>query len=294
MTLAALCIGAAHWDVIARAASRLRPGDDVPGVVVRRPGGVALNVALALAALGSRPMLIAVIGNDEAGDALLAEAGARGVDCAHALRHDGPSDAYVAIEDDAGEVFAAVADCAALERAGSAVLDPLRDGRLGRPEAPWSGTAVVDGNLPAATLAEIASGLALAAARLAFVPASPGKADRLAPVLAAARGALYLNRIEAEGLLGRAFADSVAAALALRAHGLAEAVVTDGPGAASHAGPHGVVTRAPRRVATRSLTGAGDAFLAAHLAAAAAGLDPEAALAAALDASARHIAREAP
>jgi sugar/nucleoside kinase (ribokinase family) len=291
---AVLCVGAALWDVVARAGRPLGPGSDVPGRIARQPGGVALNVALALAARGARPVLLAAVGRDTAGEALIAAASARGVDCAHALRHEGPSDAYVAIEDAAGEVFAAVADCAALERAGPAVLDPLRDGRLAAPGAPWTGAAVIDGNLPAATLAEVAALPALAPARLAFVPASPGKADRLAPVLAARRGAIYLNRTEAEGALGRGFPDSAAAALALRGLGLAEAVVTDGPAPASHAGPHGLVTRAPRPVATRSLTGAGDAFLAAHLAAVAAGRDPEAALAEALDASARHISREDP
>ena len=43
-------------------------------------------------------------------------------------------------------------------------------------------------------------------------------------------------------------------------------------------------------MAARGATGAGDAFVAAHLAARADGLDPEAALAAALAAAARHVA----
>jgi len=48
----------------------------------------------------------------------------------------------------------------------------------------------------------------------------------------------------------------------------------------------------PPAIATGSLTGAGDAFVAAHLAARADRLAPEAALHAALAASARHIAAE--
>ena len=50
-----LCVGAAHWDIIGRTAVPLPPGADVPGRVTRQPGGVAQNVARALAALG-RPV----------------------------------------------------------------------------------------------------------------------------------------------------------------------------------------------------------------------------------------------
>ena len=44
-----LCIGAMLWDVIGRAPRRMAPGADVPGRIRHIPGGVALNVALALA-----------------------------------------------------------------------------------------------------------------------------------------------------------------------------------------------------------------------------------------------------
>jgi sugar/nucleoside kinase (ribokinase family) len=56
------------------------------------------------------------------------------------------------------------------------------------------------------------------------------------------------------------------------------------------AGPEGAVRLTPPPVAG-GVTGAGDAFLAAHLAAEARGLAPGAALEAAVGAAARHIAR---
>jgi sugar/nucleoside kinase (ribokinase family) len=115
------------------------------GRIGRQPGGVALNVALALAASGVPAALLAAVGRDAEGDALLAETEARGVDCGAVLRHDGPTDSYLALEDGAGEVFAAVADCAGLERAGLDVLRPLAEGGL---ERPWTGWIVADGNLP--------------------------------------------------------------------------------------------------------------------------------------------------
>ena len=44
-----LRVGAAHWDSVGRTDRQLTVGDDVAGRVERRPGGVALNVALGLA-----------------------------------------------------------------------------------------------------------------------------------------------------------------------------------------------------------------------------------------------------
>jgi sugar/nucleoside kinase (ribokinase family) len=285
-----LCAGAALWDIIARAGAPLHSGADVPGRIERRMGGVALNVALALAGHGARPALLTALGRDSQGDRLVAALEARGVDCAHVTRTGDPTDTYLAVEDAEGELFAAVADCAGLERAGEAVLAPLRDGRLGDAARPWPGTLVIDGNLPEAVLAGLAGDPAFAAARLAFVPASPGKAARLGCALGLGRAVLYVNRREAEVITGEEFPDAAAAAEALVARGAARAVVTDGGRMACAAGPEGAVRLTPPPVAG-GVTGAGDAFLAAHLAAEARGLGPGAALEAAVGAAAQHISR---
>lgn len=286
-----LCVGAAHWDLIARAAAPLEPGADVPGRIARQPGGVALNVALALSALGRSVALLAAVGRDAAGADLLTEAEGRGVVTTHVTRIAGPSDLYVAIEDAAGEIFAAVADCRRLEAAGTEISRPLRDGTLAGPGTPWTGDVVVDGNLSEAALIEIAGAVA---GRLAIVPASPAKAARLAPLLGRVRATLYVNRREAEAILGTALPDSAAAAVALRDRGAHEVVVTDGAAPAAEASAAGLVSIAPPRVVTRGLTGAGDRFLAAHLAAREDGLPPDAALRAAVDASVAHISAEVP
>ena len=213
-----LCVGAALWDIIGRAGAPLAAGGDVPGRVERRPGGVALNVALALAARGRAVALLAAVGRDPAGEALVAALAAGGVDCAHLVRHAGPTDRYLALEAPDGELFAAVADCAGLEAVGAGILRPLRGGALAGPGRPWRGRAVVDGNLPAPVLAALPRALAAAAA-VALVPASPAKAARLGPLARAANVTLYCNRREAEALCGRGFADSRAAAAGLRARG---------------------------------------------------------------------------
>jgi pseudouridine kinase len=278
MTQSFLVVGAAHWDIVGRTPLPLPPGGDVPGRVTRQPGGVAQNVARALAARRRPVRLVAAVGRDAPGDALAADLAAAGVDCAWLHRHPGPTDAYLAIEGANGALHAAVADCTGLERAGTALLGPLL-------ASPPPGPIVADGNLPAATLAAL-----LALGRpLAFVPASPQKLAAVAPLLLAAAPTLYLNRAEAEALCARRFPDTAAAAAAVLARGAAAAIVTDGarPATAAEAGT--TVTLAPPPVTPRSVTGAGDAFVAAHLAARADGLAPEAALASALDAAARHI-----
>ncbi|HVH02414.1 MAG TPA: PfkB family carbohydrate kinase, partial [Amaricoccus sp.] len=109
-----LCIGAAHWDVVGRTAAALPAGADVPGRVTGQPGGVAQNIARALAALGRPVRLIAALGRDPIGDALASDLAAAGVDCRWLHRHPGATDGYVAIEGADGALHAAVADCAGL------------------------------------------------------------------------------------------------------------------------------------------------------------------------------------
>jgi sugar/nucleoside kinase (ribokinase family) len=279
-----LCAGAAHWDVIGRTDLPLPPGADVPGRVRRQPGGVAQNIARALAALGRPVLLVSAVGRDPAGDELAADLAAAGIDIGALHRHDGPTDTYLALEGPGGALHAGIADCAGLDRVGAALLAPLPHGHL-----------VLDGNLPAPALAAF---LRRPAASLALVPASPEKAARIAALVArslAARPAtLYLNRAEAEAIAGRPFPDTRAAATALVALGATEALVTDGPRPATAAGPTDSVTLPPPPVAAASVTGAGDALVATHLAARTGGLDPESALRAALAAAARHVTAEIP
>jgi pseudouridine kinase len=272
-------LGAAHWDVIACAGAELGPGDDVPGTIRRRIGGVAANVAVALAGLGRRPRLIAAMGRDAEGEALAAALAARGIETEHLVLGE-RTDGYVLVEDAGGELFAAVADCRALEAAGPALLAPLSGTT---PEA-----VVADGNLAAATIERLVALPLPAATPLALVPASPAKADRLAPALAAGRGRLYVNRREAERLAGRGFDDSGTAALALVALGAEAAVVTDGPRPATAADRSGAVSRAPA-AASGSVSGAGDVFVAAHLDAMLRGVAPGDALGAALAAATAHL-----
>ena len=285
-----LCIGAVLWDVIGRSSAPMTHGDDVPGRIRHLPGGVALNVALALARRGWRAAVLGAIGHDAEGEALAAAIAAQGVDTHWLTQGAGPTDVYMAIEDSRGLV-AAIADAHSLERAGAAVWSALADGRLGALDRPWTGPVVLDGNLTAGQLAAAAADPALAAADLRVVPASPGKADRLAPLLNRPRVTLYLNRAEAETLAGHPCADAASAAAAVAARGAGRVLVTDGarPAACAVAG-RPVLTAAPPAVTLARVTGAGDCFMAAHLVAEHGGADRQAALDAAVAAAAAHVA----
>jgi sugar/nucleoside kinase (ribokinase family) len=272
-----ICIGALHWDLIGRTEGAVPQGADLPGRVIRRPGGVAGNLALALARAGLAPGLLAAVGADEDGAALLARCAAAGVAVEHVQRVPAATGRYLAIEGADG-LIAAVADTAAQDAAGPMILQPLPQD--------WSGMAVIDGNLSASTLAAAAQ--RLAAAQRIFVPASPAKAARLRPVLAGAT--LYANRAEAEGLTGCAQPDAKAAATALIDAGARRAIVTDGAAPACDAGrDRPALTLRPGAAERPRVTGAGDAFTAAHIAATSRGAAPEVALRAALDAALSHI-----
>lgn len=289
MTPSVICIGSALWDVIGTTDRPMKPGHDVPGQIERRTGGVALNVALAISERGLRPSLLSAIGWDPAGKELIDAIEDRDVDCSHVTRTCRPTDIYMAIESK-GEVFAAIADCASLEATGSDVLAALRDGRLGRPKQPFRGIAVVDGNLPVEVIEDMVTKGDLSAARTYFVPASPGKAARLASALNAASATLVVNRIEAEILCETRFATSAEAARALAGMG-ADAIVTDSAAPAALI-RNGTLTQAqPPVVAARNLTGAGDAFLAGFIAAECRGKTAEACLDAAVQAATAHVTR---
>ena len=147
---------------------------------------------------------------DAEGDELLIACGHLGLETDFVYRSDDlPTDRYMAIEG-ANGLIAAIADAQSLEAAGDKILRPLADGRLGSATAPWAGPIALDGNLTEALLAEIAVSPLFSVADLRVAPASPGKAERLRPLLAHPRATLYVN-LEEANLLTKAPAPSAPA-----------------------------------------------------------------------------------
>jgi sugar/nucleoside kinase (ribokinase family) len=280
-----LCIGSVLWDVIGRADVHMDRGSDVGGRITRVPGGVALNVAMAARAYGMRPALLSCVGRDPAGEELVAALDRLGLITATLYRSDDlATDVYMAVEG-ANGLIAAVADAHSLERAGTKILDPLD-------ALAFDGPVALDGNLTLDLLSRIAADPAHRTTDLRLAPASPGKAERLRPFLDHPAATLYANLEEASVLLHRSLADAAEAAEALCARGLRRALVTDGPRTAACAGPDGTIRRLPPTVLVTRVTGAGDTFLAAHIAAEASGAGPEAALERALQAAATYISSD--
>ncbi|EDQ04553.1 Pseudouridine kinase [Sulfitobacter indolifex] len=284
-----LCIGSVLWDVIGRSENAMRQGSDMPGRITRLPGGVALNIGMALARFGLTPALLSAVGRDAEGDELIAACTLRGLITDYVYRSDDlPTDRYMAVEGSNG-LIAAIADAHSLEAAGDKILRPLEDGSL---PAPYKGAVALDGNLTVELLARMAQSPLLAEADLRVAPASPGKALRLTPFLKAGRGTLYVNLEEAGLLCQASFDDSPAAARALLARGARRAVVTDGGNPATVGEGDEIITLTPPSVHVARVTGAGDTFMAAHVAAELGGAVAQSALKAALDAAALYVSGE--
>lgn len=283
-----LCIGSVLWDIIGRSTSHMRAGSDVPGRITRLPGGVAMNIAMALKAYGMQPAVLSAVGQDAEGAELVAACARMGVATEHLYRSvDLPTDRYMAVEGGNG-LIAAIADAHSLEAAGAKILQPLVTGAL----QGWDKIVALDGNLTQSLLQDIAEGEAFRAADLRIAPASPGKAERLTPFLTHPRATLYVNLEEAGLLLRSVPASTEIAARALTAKGLYRALVTDGPRPAACATADQVYVAAPREVMVTRVTGAGDTFMAAHIAAEAKGIAADAALDQALEAAAIYVSGE--
>lgn len=289
-----LCIGSVLWDIIGRCTAEMRRGSDMPGRISRLPGGVAMNIAMTLARFGMSPVLLSAIGRDAEGEELIAACGHLGLDVSHMYRsEDLPTDRYMAVEG-ANGLIAAIADAHSLEAAGAKIIRPLLDGSLGSDAKPYSGPIALDGNLTLSLLDEIAASPAFASADLRVAPASPGKAERLRPFLLRGRGTLYVNLEEAGLLCQDRFTDSEVAARALLARGAARVLVTDGSRSATKADGQDIHTQEPPQVSVARITGAGDTFMAAHIAAESRGEPADQALSSALAAAASYVSGEPP
>ncbi|GGR54022.1 carbohydrate kinase [Deinococcus seoulensis] len=268
-------VGGANVDVKARTIQAAVPGTSNPGVSAQAPGGVARNVAENLARLGVPASLVSVVGRDALGDWLLRETEAAGVDVRAVLRApDVTTGTYTAVLDASGELLVAVAAMAAVEALTPAALQERRGVLRG---AAW---VVADGNLPEGSLSHLLSLAAEAGVPVVFEPVSVPKAARLRAALAAGLVPQVVtpNVPELGALLGRDVPDEPealrGAAAELHAQGVRLVWVRRGAAGSLLSTPEGVTELAALPADVRDVTGAGDAMLAAFLAALASGLPP--------------------
>ncbi|THF69104.1 carbohydrate kinase [Deinococcus sp. Arct2-2] len=268
-------VGGANVDLKAHTLAPVILGTSNPGLTTQTAGGVGRNIAENLARLGINVSLVSAVGRDYLGDALLADSKAAGVDMRFVMRvNDQLTGTYMATLNHEGELLVAVSDMTVLN-----VLTPttLHDRRAVLRGATW---VVADGNLSEATLNHLMTLAAEAGVPVAFEPVSVPKALQIRSSVAAGLPphTITPNLLELGALVGRTvpdvLADIRAAAEELHAQGIHTVWVRRGQlgSLLSVQGSHTELPTIPAKVA--DVTGAGDAMLAAYLAALLAGAAP--------------------
>jgi len=257
-----VCMGGANVDRKLRAIAPLHMGSSNPARQHESAGGVARNIAENLARLGLPVHLLTAVGRDAAGQSLLDQLQALGVDSAGSLQApDEATGSYTAVLDPQGDLVLALAHMALTERLDAAFL------RQTAPRRAAASLVVADLNLPRDTLDGLRAEARLRDQRLLLVAVSEPKMSRLGTDL---RGVslLVLNRGELQALVGRDLPDEDALAQAwreLRDAGLQQLVISDGArGVWFSDGDALAVLPAPALdpAAIREVTGAGDAMTA--------------------------------
>lgn len=286
-----VCIGSVLWDIIGTADITLLRASDVAGNIKSHPGGVAFNIARQLSSLGFNSIILTALGQDKEGEVLEKACQEIGLDTQYIYwLKDRSTDRYMAIEDAEG-VVAAIADAFTLEAAGDRILRALKDGSLGSENIPFEDIVILDGNLSTPVLMEISESAALSACDLRLCPASPSKVKRLTPFLDHKNATFYCNFQEAEVLCNSNFIDTEAAVTGLLNLGVKRAIVTNGNGSVCDGwGTRKTVSCKPPKIAAKKVTGAGDTFMATHLAAELKEYSQKKALAIAVDAAASYVA----
>ncbi len=272
--------GGQNLDLIATARQPFHLRDSTPGNVVERAGGVALNIARNLALLTRPIYFLSVRGEDSVGLALDAVGRASNLELDHVIvRADIPSSRYIAINDETGDMIAAINEMTAIESLTPDDVESWRSLGSGvslnaASQATLPCAAVIDANLPERVIVCLASewNIPIFADAVSLV-----KIDRLKPIFHRLAG-LKLNRMEAGHLTGHAITsleDAVKSAQQLLATGIGSICLSLGADGALFADRRQIVATRYNYVTDRqsdgrmdkitgivNTTGAGDAMAA--------------------------------
>ena len=249
-------VGGTNMDVVARTSAPLVSGTSNPGHTRISPGGVGCNIAACLGLLGAPVRLVSAVGDDAFGDEVLRVTAECGADVGAVRRVPGATGTYTAVLDDRGELVAAVSDMA--------VVDALELETVHLVDA---GLVVLDGNLVPAQVGKVVSAASTAGVPVAFEPVSVAKAGRLADLV----HDLFLvtpNTNELAALTGRPLADWRSSVADLHDRGVEHVWLRQGAeGSWICSRGQGPVHLPAVRATVVDVTGAGDAMLAAWIAA---------------------------
>jgi pseudouridine kinase len=249
-------VGGTNMDVVARTSAPLVPETSNPGHTRISPGGVGRNIAACLGLLGAPVRLVSAVGDDAFGAEALRVTAECGADVGSVRRVPGATGTYTAVLDDRGELVAAVSDMA--------TVDALELETLHLTDA---GLVVLDGNLALPQAARVVEAAAAAGVPLAFEPVSVAKAARLAALV---RDLLLVtpNTDELAALTGRPLGDWRSSVAELHDRGVEHVWLRTGAeGSWMCTRGQEPVHLAAEPATVVDVTGAGDAMLAAWIAA---------------------------
>jgi len=258
-----LVIGGTNMDIGARPFGALQPHDSLPGAVTKTPGGVGRNIAVSLAQLGHRVIMLTAVGNDADGRELLSLGEAAGIDLSHArILDDAPTSLYIYVSDGKGEIQWAVCDASASDRIDRQYLaenaDLIRN----------ASAVLLDTNPPESAIVYAAETAAEAGVPLFVDPISAAKATKVRSILPYVT-VLKPNKQEAQVLYGRPLItlnSAEEAALYLVEEGVGEVYLTLGKNGVISAAKGQTLLHMPgyaRHLVNTS--GCGDAFISAVL-----------------------------
>ncbi len=168
-------IGAVNMDLAGTPAAPLRTGDSNPGRITMTPGGVGRNIAENLCLLGRRVSLVTIMGNDPYASVIREQCLSAGIGMQYSITDLlGRTSAYLSVNEQDGDLHAAVSDMAICDQLTPAKLEPLL------PVLNHGSMVIADANLPEETLAWIGRKITVP---LGADPVSTAKAPRLKPLL---------------------------------------------------------------------------------------------------------------
>ena len=193
-------IGAVNMDLSGTPAGVLRAGDSNPGRITLSPGGVGRNIAENLRLLGRKVSLVTIMGEDTYASIIREHCLNAGIDLQYSFTDPlGRTSAYLCVNEQNGDLHAAVADMSICDELTPEKLEPLL------PVLNHGSMVIADANLPEETIAWIAKNVTVP---IAADPVSVSKAGRLKPLLS--RLTLIKPNIpEAELLTGMAIREDM-------------------------------------------------------------------------------------
>ena len=263
------CAGLIGWDTIGHTRYSLKPGADLPGMIITKLGGVIANIAVAITDMTGNAAELEIImlsctGNDEKSNSLISFLSERDqINCDLIIRSQGSPDSYIAIESKKG-LFGAIASTAKLEKACIKIFKPLIENATFGNKNSFEHHMIIDSNLTKKTLNFLSFEPFFKKTSFIIACASPFKAKKIRSLLIERNCIIYANLEEASEILGESFSCSSEAAESLYKIGAKEAIVTNGKYKTSSRSINGLASYLPKQIITSKVTGAGDVFLAAH------------------------------